>query len=66
MVDRFIESIQAEGLVKGTRQHAHLSAATTTAEKVGGRRGKPRVFRVRSGEMQADGFEFFLSDNAYG
>jgi putative RNA 2'-phosphotransferase len=62
-VNRFLESIRAEGLRKMERQHVHLSADRTTAEKVGSRRGAAGILIVRSGEMDRDGLTFFLSDN---
>ncbi|MGH6933788.1 MAG: RNA 2'-phosphotransferase, partial [Dongiaceae bacterium] len=42
-VERFIESIRAEGLKRGRRHHVHLSADRETASKVGTRRGAPVV-----------------------
>jgi len=60
---RFVGAIFASGLVKGNRQHVHLSAELTTATNVGGRHGKPAVFVVRAAEMQAAGHAFYLSDN---
>lgn len=62
-VDRFLTSIQANGLVKGKRHHVHLSADVKTAEIVGHRRGKAIVLEVLSGQMHEDGYEFFLSAN---
>jgi putative RNA 2'-phosphotransferase len=60
---RFLDSIRASGLRKGERHHVHLSSEIGTAEKVGRRHGQPVVLGVRSGAMQADGHEFFISDN---
>ena len=62
-VDRFLESIRAQGLIKGERHHVHLSADLATAQKVGGRRGKPVVLEVRAGEMSEAGHTFFVSAN---
>jgi putative RNA 2'-phosphotransferase len=62
-VDRFLDSIRAQGLVKGERHHVHLSADLATAEKVGGRRGKPVVLTVRAADMVAAGHTFFVSAN---
>jgi putative RNA 2'-phosphotransferase len=56
-------SILATGLEKGRRHHVHLSRDLETARKVGGRHGKPFVFRVDAAQMHADGIEFFRSDN---
>lgn len=60
---KFIGSIKDQGLKKMSRQHVHLSVDRLTAEKVGSRRGDAIILVVRSREMSADGFEFFLSEN---
>jgi len=62
-VDRFLDSIRAQGLVKGERHHVHLSADLATAQKVGGRRGKPVVLVVRAADMVAAGHAFYVSHN---
>jgi putative RNA 2'-phosphotransferase len=62
-VAKFMGAIRKEGLLKMSRQHVHLSADITTAEKVGSRRGVPVILRIRSGQMYRDGIVFYLSDN---
>ena len=62
-VERFLASIQAEGLKKGKRHHVHLSKDIDTARKVGARRGKPVILQVDAGKMHGQGFKFFLSAN---
>jgi putative RNA 2'-phosphotransferase len=62
-VSRFLDSIRAEGLLRGQRHHVHLSETRETAVKVGSRRGRPVVLTVRAGEMHGAGFVFFRSDN---
>lgn len=62
-VEKFITSIQDKGLMKGTRQHVHLSADKETAINVGSRRGKPIILTVRSGEMHAQNHNFYQSEN---
>ena len=62
-VDRFVASIQAQGLVKGERHHVHMSADVATAIAVGGRRGKPVVLTIDAATMLADGHAFFRSQN---
>jgi len=62
-VERFLESIQTNGLIKGERSHVHLSADLNTASEVGARRGKPVILTVRAGDMQAAGHSFFLTPN---
>jgi putative RNA 2'-phosphotransferase len=60
---RFVESIRAQGLLRGKRQHVHLSPDAATATKVGQRHGQPAVLQVLSGEMHQAGRQFFLSAN---
>ncbi len=62
-VEKFIESITAEGLKKMSRQHVHLSADIETAKKVGGRRGSPVILNVNAGLMHLEGVLFYQSDN---
>jgi putative RNA 2'-phosphotransferase len=62
-VPKFLDSIRRQGLKKMSRQYVHLSADRLTAEKVGSRRGEAVILAVRSKEMSADGFGFFLSEN---
>ena len=58
-----VDSIRAEGLRPGQRQHVHLSPDEATATKVGRRQGKPVVLRVQSGRMWAEGTKFYRSAN---
>jgi putative RNA 2'-phosphotransferase len=58
-----VESILKTGLERRNRQHVHLSADTDTAIKVGSRHGKPVVLSVLAGEMNKNGFVFYLSAN---
>lgn len=57
------DSILAQGLVRGARQHVHLSSDVATARIVGARHGAPIVFAVASGDMFRKGHKFFLSKN---
>ena len=43
---RFVASIRAHGLLKGQRQHVHLSLAPATAISVGQRYGRVVVLKV--------------------
>lgn len=62
--DRFIDSIMKQGLVKGSRNHVHLSYLKETAEQVGKRHGgKLVVLTINSGKMSKDGYTFYLSKN---
>jgi putative RNA 2'-phosphotransferase len=60
---RFIDSIRAEGLQAGSRQHVHLSRDVATATNVGSRHGKPVVLVICALEMRAAGHKFYLSAN---
>jgi putative RNA 2'-phosphotransferase len=63
-VERFLERIRTEGLLRGSRTHVHLSIDESTARVVASRRrGVPVILAVRAGEMHADGLAFFLSEN---
>lgn len=62
-VDKFMSAIREGGLKKMSRQHVHLSKDRETAVNVGGRRGKPIILTVRTGEMHREGFKFYLSAN---
>ena len=57
------ESILKQGLLRGARQHVHLSADVGTARNVGSRHGSPIIFRVASREMHKHGFHFYHSKN---
>ena len=62
-VKRFLPSIQENGIVKGERQHVHLSGDSETATKVGSRRGKPIILKIDTAAMVKKGHQFFLSEN---
>lgn len=61
--EKYVSSIEAEGLIPKTRLYVHLSSDLDTAIKVGSRHGKPVVYAVAAKEMQADGYTFFQSVN---
>lgn len=60
---RFVESIRRQGLLRGNRQHVHLSKDEETAVKVGQRHGKPAVLKVAAGALCEQGHAFYLSEN---
>lgn len=60
---RFLDPIKQLGLIKGSRQHVHLSVLIQAAFKVGERHGKPVVIPVRAREMQEAGFDFYFTAN---
>ncbi len=60
---RFLDAIKEIGLIKGSRQHVHLSPLAETALKVGARHGKPIVILVNAGQMHRLGIYFYLTPN---
>ncbi|MEO1052401.1 MAG: RNA 2'-phosphotransferase [Bacteroidota bacterium] len=58
-----VDAILEKGILKGSRQHVHLSLDKVTAEKVGIRHGKPIILNIRSGQMHRDGIHFYKSEN---
>ena len=66
-VERFLPSILATGLRRGSRQYVHLSPDAATAERTGRRRGAPVVLVVdaagaRGGARVPPGLERRLAD----
>lgn len=62
-VAKFIDDIKINGLKKMQRLHVHLSKDLETANRVGSRRGKAIILKVRASEMYQDGYPFYLSAN---
>lgn len=60
---RFLSSIYDKGLIKGQRNHVHLSETIETATNVGQRHGKVYVLHIDAQQMFADGYKFYLSEN---
>lgn len=58
-----LAGIRKSGLLRGKRNHVHLSPDLETARRVGSRRGKPVILTVVAAEMHAAGHSFFLSAN---
>ncbi|MCI7767542.1 MAG: RNA 2'-phosphotransferase [Oscillospiraceae bacterium] len=61
--EKFVSSIDKQGLIPKSRLYVHLSKDRDTAVNVGSRHGKPVVYTVKSGEMHRDGYTFYLSVN---
>lgn len=61
--EKYTASIDAQGLIPKSRLYVHLSPDYDTAVKVGSRHGKPVVYTVAAGEMQKNGYVFYLSVN---
>lgn len=61
--EKYVSSIDAQGLIPKSRLYVHLSGDVETARKVGARHGKPVVYRVAAGRMAAAGMVFCRSVN---
>ncbi len=61
--EKFVASIDEQGLIPKSRLYVHLSQDTDTAVKVGQRHGKPVIYRVLSKAMAEKGYKFYLSVN---
>ncbi|SET59480.1 RNA 2'-phosphotransferase [Hymenobacter actinosclerus] len=60
---RLRDTLAAQGLLKMSRQHVHLSADAATARQVGRRHGPPMVLLVDAARMHVDGHLFYQADN---
>lgn len=60
---RFLASIEAQGLIPGSRHHVHLSEDPQTALTVGKRYGQPVLLTVDTQAMRAAGAVFYQADN---
>lgn len=61
--EKYVESIDAQGLISKNRLYVHLSKDVETARNVGQRHGKVVIYRVNTGQMHRAGYKFFLSVN---
>ena len=61
--EKYVASIEAQGLIPKSRLYVHLSPDADTARRVGQRHGKPVIFAVKSGEMYRDDIKFYQSVN---
>lgn len=61
--EKYVDSIERQGLLPKSRLYVHLSADEETAVKVGRRHGKPVVYTVDTGTMRRDGYAFYRSVN---
>jgi len=60
---RFIKSIEAQGLCKMKRHHVHLTESKAVALSVGQRYGKPVILEIPASQMSKDGHLFFKTSN---
>lgn len=61
--EKYVASIDRQGLLHRNRLYVHLSKDVGTAVKVGQRHGKPCVYQVNSEAMYRDGYVFYCSVN---
>lgn len=61
--EKYVASIETQGLIPKSRLYVHLSPDYNTAEKVGSRHGKPVVYRISAEMMARDGYVFYKSVN---
>jgi len=62
-IESRMPAIRAQGLLRMSRHHVHLSLDAATARAVAARRGKPVVLEILAGRMHRDGFAFHVSTN---
>lgn len=61
--EKYVESIDKQGLIPKSRLYVHLSSDEDTAFKVGSRHGHPVIYEVLTEDMQKDGYVFYQSVN---
>lgn len=61
--EKFVSSIDQQGLIPKSRLYVHISGDKDTARTVGMRHGKPVIYRIKSGDMHKDGYVFYKSVN---
>ena len=61
--EKYVASIDEQGLIPKSRLYVHLSVDISTAKKVGSRHGKPVIYTVDCAKMVVEGFKFYLSAN---
>ena len=61
--EKYVASIDVQGLLPKSRLYVHLSSDRETAKKVGSRHGRPVIYEIDCRQMAADGYHFFESAN---
>ena len=61
--EKYVESIDAIGLIPKSRLYVHLSSDIETAKKVGSRHGRPVVYEIDCRKMAEHGYRFYESAN---
>lgn len=60
---KYVDSINATGLIPKSRLYVHLSKDIETAITVGKRHGKVVIYQIASKKMYESGYKFYLSKN---
>ncbi len=60
---KYVESIDRQGLLPKSRLYVHLSTDKETAVKVGKRHGVPVIYTIQARKMFVDGYLFYCSVN---
>lgn len=60
---KYVSSIEKQGLLSKSRLYVHLSGDKQTALTVGKRHGKPVIYQIDSKKMAEDGYIFYRSVN---
>ena len=61
--EKYVSSIDVQGLIPKGRLYVHLSSDIGTAKKVGSRHGRPVIYEIDCRKMLEDGHVFYLSAN---
>ncbi|MBR0378419.1 MAG: RNA 2'-phosphotransferase [Lachnospiraceae bacterium] len=61
--EKYVDSIDVQGLIPKSRLYVHLSTDRETAKKVGSRHGRPVIYEIDCRQMAEDGYPFFESAN---
>lgn len=61
--EKYVSSIDEQGLVPKSRLYVHLSGDEVTAQIVGSRHGKPVIYEIHASQMYNDGYCFYQSVN---
>ena len=61
--EKYVESIDKQGLLPKSRLYVHLSEDSDTARKVGQRHGRPALYTIKARDMYRVGYKFYLSKN---
>ncbi len=61
--EKYVSSIDCQGLLAKSRLYVHLSKDIPTALKVGRRHGRPVIYQIDCRQMVKDGYKFYLSAN---